>query len=279
MQPTMLWINAGLLGVIAVLLSCPLAGQAVRGTVVDSATGQPVQGAFVALLKDSGEKVGGFATGAPGEFTLRAPAPGRYRVRAARIGYDSATTEALEITGDVGTPLVIRLALRPVPIGAVTAAAPRRVAWLERTGFYYRKWMSSGSAHFLEREDIEKKHALLASDLMHGIAEIQLVRVMRAGGYTVEPIIRAATAMFLRGPGYCQPSIVIDGQVVRAGGTPDKGDPSIGKNISPQPGLDDLLTPANLEALEIYPSAAGLPAQWSGYISPCGAIVAWTLRG
>ncbi len=255
----------------------PAAAQVVRGTVVDSATGQGVQGAFVALVSRSGDKVVGVATAAAGEFVLRAPGAGRYQVRAVRIGYDSATTEPLNLAPDVEIPLLLHLAPRPIPIGAVTAAAPRRLEWLERTGFYYRKFMSSGSAHFLEREDIDRKHALLASDLLHGIPEIQLVRVMRAGGQTVEPIIRAATAMYLRGPGYCQPSIVVDGQVVRNGGTPEMN--RGGRyEVATQPSLDELLSPANIEALEIYPSAAGLPPQWSGYVSPCGAIVAWTRR-
>ena len=34
----------------------------------------------------------------------------------------------------------------------------------------------------------------------------------------------------------------------------------------------------NLEAIEVYPSPAGLPVQYSGYLSPCGAILLWSRR-
>ncbi len=76
----------------------------------------------------------------------------------------------------------------------------------------------------------------------------------------------ASTMMFTRGS--CHPSVVLDGVVLRAGGIGKPGDPT----------LDRLLNPFNIEAVEVYPSPAGVPVQYQGYVSPCGAILAWSRR-
>ena len=63
----------------------------------------------------------------------------------------------------------------------------------------------------------------------------------------------------------CAPTVVLDGVVVTAGGSGGTGD------------LDSF-NPFNLEAIEIYPSPAGVPVQYSGYMSPCGAVLLWSRR-
>ncbi len=82
-------------------------------------------------------------------------------------------------------------------------------------------------------------------------------------------MMRGAEAMFVRGP--CMPSILVDGYVVRVGGTPPRGQGSL-------PSLNGTVRAADIEALEVYNGPAGLPAQASGTISPCGAIVIWRRR-
>ena len=58
----------------------------------------------------------------------------------------------------------------------------------------------------------------------------------------------------------CTPTVVLDGAVVGRGDV-------------------DVVAPHSLEAIEVYPSAAGVPVQYSGYLSPCGAILLWSRRG
>jgi len=72
--------------------------------------------------------------------------------------------------------------------------------------------------------------------------------------------------MFFRGK--CQPSVVLDGVLLRAGGVGSRGDLS----------LDDLISPFNVEAVEVYPGPEGVPIQYSGHMSPCGAIIVWSRR-
>jgi hypothetical protein len=75
--------------------------------------------------------------------------------------------------------------------------------------------------------------------------------------------MRAANTMFLGKP--CAPTVVLDGAVVTVGGSRGSGDVN-------------WVDPHNLEALEVYPSPAGVPVQYSGYMSPCGAILMWSRR-
>lgn len=77
--------------VATLLLTAPLPAQIARGTVRQSATGVPITGALVELLvADSAPgaevRVASTLSDAEGAFTLRAPAPGRYRLGAKRIG-------------------------------------------------------------------------------------------------------------------------------------------------------------------------------------------------
>lgn len=74
----------------ALLIAAPAAAQTVRGVVVDDAA-RPIPGMFVRLLTPAGNPArGGALTDAAGRFTIQAPAPGRYTVRAERVGYRAA---------------------------------------------------------------------------------------------------------------------------------------------------------------------------------------------
>lgn len=65
--------------------------QSVEGRLRDGDTGEPVQGAMVLLLDPTGEVKSGFLTNPEGRFSLRAPKPGRYTVRAERIGVETVS--------------------------------------------------------------------------------------------------------------------------------------------------------------------------------------------
>ncbi|MEW5929311.1 MAG: carboxypeptidase regulatory-like domain-containing protein [Gemmatimonadota bacterium] len=80
------------------LAPLPLAAQAVRGSVVAESGGAPVPGAMVLLLDASGKARAGALTGADGRFSLAAPAPGTYTLRAERVGHGSAVSPALVLS-------------------------------------------------------------------------------------------------------------------------------------------------------------------------------------
>ncbi|HEX2092978.1 MAG TPA: carboxypeptidase regulatory-like domain-containing protein [Longimicrobiaceae bacterium] len=96
--------------VVSLLLGAPaLAAQAIRGELVDAAGNRPVPGTLVVLLDASGRQVEGGLTDAEGRVLLRAPAPGRYTLRAERVGWGSVVSPVLELT--VGRSVEHRLVM------------------------------------------------------------------------------------------------------------------------------------------------------------------------
>lgn len=125
----------------------PLGAQIMRGTVVDSVTGDPVNGAIVVLLDSANRQHDGRFTDSTGAFELRVPAAGRYRVRAERVGYFGRLTPYFETDG-TGTR-AIRLPLAPAGarLAAVEVVESRRcVAHPERGIETARLWEDVRSA-------------------------------------------------------------------------------------------------------------------------------------
>ncbi len=84
--------------VLLLVLACgALSAQAVRGTLVEEGSGSPVQGTLVVLVDAGGKQVAGALTDAAGAFLLRAPAPGRYGLRAERIGIRGSVSRGLDL--------------------------------------------------------------------------------------------------------------------------------------------------------------------------------------
>jgi hypothetical protein len=109
---------AGLLALLLVV-TAPLVAQVVRGTVRRSTDAAPIIGVVV-LLVDSAEI--GRARGlsdANGNFTMRAPRPGSYRLRTLRIGFTATTGAPFTLRAD--TTVRIDLDQIPVQLPAVTA--------------------------------------------------------------------------------------------------------------------------------------------------------------
>ena len=116
-----------LLGCLAILLhSAQLEAQSVRGTLVEESSRIPIEGAFVVLLDGNDSTVAGTLTDGQGVFVLKAPAAGRYAVRAERIGYDSFSSVPLSLT--LGPPLQYRLEMpvRPVELATLSVETERR---------------------------------------------------------------------------------------------------------------------------------------------------------
>ncbi|HEX2189756.1 MAG TPA: carboxypeptidase regulatory-like domain-containing protein [Longimicrobiaceae bacterium] len=116
-----------MLRIALLLLLClapPLAGQAVRGSVVDEVGGTPVARALVLLMDEAGNRRAGALTGPDGRFLLAAPAPGSYTLRAERVGHESAVSPVLALRA--GETLEHRLAApsRQVVLDGITVRAP-----------------------------------------------------------------------------------------------------------------------------------------------------------
>lgn len=87
---------------------------AVRGVVLDQASGQPIEDASVRLLGPAGETLGlAVSTDRTGRFVVEAPGAGVYRVHGERVGYHAGETRPLTLKA--GETLAIELRLAPTP--------------------------------------------------------------------------------------------------------------------------------------------------------------------
>jgi hypothetical protein len=245
------------------LATAPAAGQTLRGTVVDHHS-KPVEGVHVGVSAATGTLVGDTVTGADGAFALRLPVVGSYIVRASKPGYTAAVTQPIEVQVGFDASVQLRLQASPVPLDTVTVVAQnvkveQEIPYLAQVGFYDRK--HKGLGRFLTREDLDKNRSDRLTDALRGMPGVHIV----CTGQYCDVQSPAATTTFTRG--VCQQTVVLDGVVLRSGGISGGGDP-----------VDQLLNPFNLAGVEVYSSPSGVPVQFKGYMSPCGAVIAWSRR-
>jgi hypothetical protein len=103
----------------------PLAAQVLTGVLLETDTRAPIEGALVSLLTDD-RRVALSFTDARGAFALRAPRPGRYRVRAERIGFDTETSAEVEIPAVGRGGFEFLIATRAVHLDAIEVTGDAR---------------------------------------------------------------------------------------------------------------------------------------------------------
>ena len=255
------------------LLAPATQAQVPAGTVLDSVSGRPIAGARVLLLDSAGTAITALVTRPDGQFTFNIPHLGEYRLLIGRIGYPISISKPFLFSSAFTASVSLSLPSNPITLDTVTVVAKeieRRLPYLADAGFYKRR--QEGFGHFLTRDEIDKRDPLHLTDLLHGMSGVRVTcggqqRGPAQGGPGLQCTVtmRAANTMFFRGK--CNPSVVLDGVLLQPGGTASGG-------LS----LDDLVNPFNIEALEVYPGPEGVPVQYSGYLSPCGAILVWSKR-
>jgi hypothetical protein len=154
------------------------------GQVLDAATAAPVGEGFVVLLDEQGREIARTLTAADGRFTIRAPRPGRYRLRSERIGYVAFVAPAFTLEQDQTlrqqlpvTALAVQLAAVEITGRTTCRMSPEReqataAVWGEirkalaaavwtasqpayqyRTLGYRRAWDAARSRAVVERRD------------------------------------------------------------------------------------------------------------------------------
>lgn len=217
-------------------------GVLVRGRIVDLTTRRAVPNVSVRLLdlNADGRVVWEGSSDSTGVFLGPRLPPSAYGVETEALGY-SELFHVVDISGYGVAELAIDLspdALELEPLVVVTRQRSR----LELTGFFSRR--DRGFGHSLTRTEIEARQPTFVSDL---------VRTMP--GVTVAPGLMGGGGI-LRMRGGCVPDVILDG--VR---------------MSPPVALDDILTVADLEGIEVY-SGSTSPVEYSH--SSCGTVLAWT---
>lgn len=212
---------------------------AIVGRVIESASGEPVNGAEVLLPRSSRVKI----TGEAGLFRFEGVSPGPHLIAVRHLGLESKQFPVRVSRGrtlDVSFQLETRIL--PVPELVVTVSQTRPVSKL--TGFYRRKENNAG--YFLTREQIDEMSLAESTDIFRRVPG---VRVSRSAGATRTPV----TMGRVQG---CYPRFYLDGSYVSYFD------------------MDNLL-PRDIAALEIYRGNSEVPLRFK-HGDRCGVIVIWT---
>ena len=100
--------------------------QVIRGIVVDSASQQPLTAVLVSLADSANRNLQRFLADANGTFRFSVPRPGRYTLRAERLGMKTETVERIDVAAGQTVSLRITLAHLPIALEGLQASGDRR---------------------------------------------------------------------------------------------------------------------------------------------------------
>jgi hypothetical protein len=235
----------------ALLLSSPLSAQILGGRVMDKTSNDPIPEAVVEVMNANGRSIQRTRSDRDGFFVFELREPGEYKLRTARVGYQTVTTEGVQVESRQTVQVEIHIATGEIalePLRVTARTQPPRSVWLEREGFYDRE--RGGFGLFLTPYELSQKVAVQTSELFRGVPGINLTPV---GGSRY----RITSA---RG-GNCSPKMLVDGSPVA------------------DSDVDNMIQPQDVAGIEIYRGPSEVPGRWMGYRSNCGLIVIWTKRG
>jgi hypothetical protein len=183
-----------------------------------------------------------------GTFALSGLPGGTQSLEVRAIGYEPKRI-AVDLSAKRPAAVDVVLDKQVVALNSVVVRDKGSRAERDFTGFLERK--KRGFGRFFTAEDIEQKNPLVMTDLMR-----------LTPGMTVSP--NGQFGYVMRGRGGCTPDVLVDGMRVMEGADE----------------LDNLVRPGEVDGVEVYTSAADVPAQYAGIGgSSCGAVLVWTKRG
>ena len=240
--------------------------QGVQGTLVEPGSGDPVRSAEVAVRDPSGRiRVTGVSN-ERGFFRLQTPVPGRYILSVQALGYALVKEEVLEVPEGRLAVLEVTMAPEALELEPLVVVAEARRFHLEMEGFYERQTRGAGGGLFITPEKLEQRNPRKLTDVFFGLL----------GTTVMEPTLGAGgRAVFFPRSGLrfsgqiCWPMIYVDHHLASTGGLAG-ADPTA---------LDTYVHGTDVAAVEVYRSAAEVPAEFSGANAGCGVIVVWTKRG
>jgi hypothetical protein len=218
-----------------------------RGVVVDSADGTPIENADV--LAAALHQVA--RSNAKGQFTLTKLVKGDLEIVIRRFGYQPQT-QTIVLSGGERDSVKVELVGQPELLHAVQVDEAEKHRRQGVEDFYVRR--ARGIGTFITREQLEELRSTLPTDALRNVPGIQLNRT-REGN----TIVRfTGTHSILHRD--CPPTLWLDGERV------------LGMELDQIPARD-------IEGIEIYRGASTTPAQfWQGNSQNafCGTIVVWS---
>ncbi len=268
MRARALWLTVLGLALYAWTIGAPIAeAQVIRGTIRDARTSEPVMLAYVGLLAPGRELVVAGLADRYGGFSLHAPTAGSYFLYVARMGYKSVVDGLFEVGEDGVFELQVGLTPAAIDLEDLVVEAEERKSKLELVGFLERAAIGRGT--FLIGEDIQAIALDKITDAFRNIPGLNVI--------TTRPLVGAESMRnpeirIRRGGGECSPTLYVDGAIMALGSQrPESGPDRIQRGVRP----DDFVTPASVEAVEIYVRPSETPLQYEAR-GRCGVVLIWT---
>lgn len=275
-----------LLFALASLFAVRAPAQAVRGHVLEAESRKPVAGARVTLVRTDDTSGAVAISDEDGGFLVRSRTAGLFQLEVTRLGYRPQREGPFALARDQVVELDVMMPLVPYTMDPVTVTAEVNTRFLQNVGFYERKRADFG--HFITRDQIESRRASRPTDLLVAIPGVAILPDPRSPG---------RVRLQMRGThpaqgGACAPRVYLDGLIVIRGDSRPVGGGGTAKEDeieraldgdprNPEPSLDDVVDPDQIEAIEVYRSASQVPAQFGGtsVYTRCGVVVIWTRHG
>lgn len=237
-----------------------VSAQVILGRVIDDESGRGVADVEVMLLDDQAQPVGERRlSGANGGFVFSVD-PGHYQFSAFRIGYGPGTSPFVKVEEGDSVEVEFRIAQEAIVLDPLTVTASAR-PWYEHMKppalweYYERSehMAKLGLGRFLDRDELRVLQGMPVSIAIGNQPGMQAVAAGNGARFQVLGRLDCPALFFL------------NGQQVRL------GDHWF---------IDDFVSMADVEAIEVYTGAAELPGEFHGMRGGgnCGAVVVWTKR-
>jgi len=218
------------------------------GTVIDSMTTYPVAWAEVVV---NGETMALTNLGGFFEIPSAQLVWGSNLLRVRRMGYAPLDAEIWTAAQEPSFSFEIILIPLALPMAEIVVEGERTIYHFGQVRGFVRR-SRTGLGRYITRQDIEKKQPLVITDL-----------IARVPGIYVTPIGTGSQIRIMRGGG-CMPELFIDRVRLTA--------------LAYDFDINDMVTPGDVEGVEIYKGAATTPFEFNMTGRACGAVVIWTRR-
>lgn len=98
----------------------------IRGQLVDGSTGRAIPGALVVLVDERGQRRGASLTDPGGRFQLAVGTPGRYTLRAERVGYATTVSDPIDVAAGQTVTFQMTARVQNLSLEGITASARAR---------------------------------------------------------------------------------------------------------------------------------------------------------
>ncbi len=221
---------------------------AVTGSVTDTG-GAPMEQARITAVGTSQVAV----TGADGRFQFTDLTPGLQVLDVTMVGYRQVLLPVKIAAGET-LHVRVQLEIAPVPLTEVEVTGEPVVAPPE---FYERRALGGG--FFLTREEIERLRPSVFTDVLRRVPGVRLQPVRGPSGNSYQAVTGRMSGLRT-----CPMLYYVDG---------------IPFPVTGDIGINSLIQPKDIAALEVYSGTSRVPLQFSSSTSYCGVVVIWTYSG